>query len=125
MVFKRPASGERGRLAEQHAEHYLSTQGLTIKARNYRCKAGEIDLIMNEGNTLVFVEVRLRSNRNFAGAAETVDWRKQQKLVRAAQHYLQRHGLTDAVACRFDVIAFDPNRIDGQVSWLRDAFSAA
>lgn len=125
MAFQRRANPERGRQAEQRAEQYLNQQGLVTRARNYRCKVGEIDLIMNHNNTLVFVEVRLRSNRYFASAAETVDWRKQQKLVRAAQHYLQRHGLTESAACRFDVLAFDPNQTGGQVTWLQDAFSAA
>lgn len=124
MDFKSAAS-QRGQLAEQRAEAYLRAQGLTTRMRNYRCKAGEIDLIMAEGSTLVFVEVRLRSHRSFAQAAETVDWRKQQKLIRAAQHYLQRQGLTDKVACRFDVVAFDPNRTEGQINWLRDAFGTA
>lgn len=123
MDFKSTAS-RRGQWAEQRAEAYLREQGLVTRWRNYRCKAGEIDLIMAEGPTLVFVEVRLRSQRGFALAAETVDWRKQQKLVRAAQHFLQRQGLTEAVACRFDVVAFDPNRAEDQPNWLRDAFGA-
>jgi len=124
MDFKSTAK-RRGQWAEQRAEEYLREQGLSTRARNYRCKAGEIDLVMAENTVLVFVEVRLRSHRGFAGAAETVDWRKQQKLVRAAQHFLQRHGLTEQVACRFDVVAFDPNRAEGQIEWLRDAFGTA
>lgn len=125
MNFRSQPGADRGQRAEQRAEIYLQTQGLTPRARNYRCKAGEIDLIMTQGQTLVFVEVRLRSNRHFAGAAETVDWRKQQKLIRAAQHYLQRHGLTDRVACRFDVVAFDPNARSNPLTWVRDAFGTA
>lgn len=125
MSFKSPNGVDRGQQAEQRAEAYLQTQGLSPRARNYRCKAGEIDLVMMHGETLVFVEVRLRSNRRFAGAAETVDWRKQQKLIRAAQHFLQRHGLTDKVACRFDVLAIDANAPDQPLTWLRDAFGTA
>lgn len=125
-TYNRPASADAGRAAEQEAERYLSAQGLTPRERNYRCKAGEIDLIMADGQALVFVEVRLRRHHGFASAAETVDYRKQQKLIRAAQHYLQRTGLTDRVACRFDVVAFDPRRAtDSPVTWLKDAFSAA
>ncbi len=125
MTYNRPASADSGRAAEQEAERYLLAQGLTLRARNYRCKAGEIDLIMADGNSLVFVEVRLRRHSGFASAAETVDFRKQQKLIRAAQHYLQRTGLTDQVACRFDVVAFDPRRTsDAPATWLKDAFSA-
>lgn len=125
MSFKSPNGVDRGQQAEQRAEDYLRTQGLTPRARNYRCKAGEIDLVMMDGETLVFVEVRLRSNRRFAPAAETVDWRKQQKLIRAAQHFLQRHGLTDKVACRFDVLAIDSNAQGNPITWLRDAFGTA
>ncbi len=125
MTYNRPASAESGRAAEQEAERYLIEQGLIPRDRNYRCKAGEIDLIMADGNSLVFVEVRLRRHSGFASAAETVDFRKQQKLIRAAQHYLQRTGLTDRVACRFDVVAFDPRRSTGApITWLKDAFSA-
>jgi putative endonuclease len=125
MTYNRPASAEAGKAAEQEAERYLTAQGLTVRDRNYRCKAGEIDLVMADGNALVFVEVRLRRHNGFASAAETVDFRKQQKLIRAAQHYLQRTGLTDRVACRFDVVAFDPRRAAGApITWLKDAFSA-
>lgn len=125
MTYNRPASAESGRAAEQEAERYLASQGLAPRERNYRCKAGEIDLIMTDGDSLVFVEVRLRRHNGFASAAETVDFRKQQKLIRAAQHYLQRTGLTDQVACRFDVVALDPRRSTGApITWLKDAFGA-
>ena len=125
MTYNRPASAEAGKAADQEADRYLTAQGLTVRDRNYRCKAGEIDLVMADGNALVFVEVRLRRHKGFASAAETVDFRKQQKLIRAAQHYLQRTGLTDRVACRFDVVAFDPRRAAGApITWLKDAFSA-
>lgn len=124
MSFNRRMRAERGRAAEQAAERYLSEQGLTLRERNYRCKAGEIDLIMTQDQTLVFVEVRLRGRGSFVSAAETVDARKQQKLIRAAHHYLQARRLTDRVACRFDVVAFD-TQAGATVDWVRDAFSAA
>jgi len=113
---------ERGQAAERRAEHYLKTQGLALRARNYRCKAGEIDLIMQDGQTLVFVEVRLRRRRGFASAAETLDERKQRKLMRAAQHYLLCHGLTDKLNCRFDLVAFDTGPGDSQTQWIQNAF---
>lgn len=120
-----PKPTDAGEQAERAAERFLQARGLLTRQRNYRCKAGEIDLVMSEDDTLVFVEVRLRRHTRFASAAETVDYRKQQKLIRAAQHYLQRTGLTDRVACRFDVIAFDPRRVDQEtVSWVQNAFAA-
>lgn len=117
---KKPLSpGER---AEEHAEAYLQQQGLTTCAKNYRCKLGEIDLIMLDGGTLVFVEVRLRTNRLFLSAAESVTLAKQQKIIRTAQRFLQERNLSDKYACRFDVIAFNKTE-SGNPEWIRDAFS--
>lgn len=109
----------RGAQAEIRAENFLLQQGMVKRAKNYRCKLGEIDLIMQHVDTLVFVEVRLRTNRQFANAAESVTMRKQQKIIRTAQYYLQAHHLTDAVNCRFDVIAFNDN---DDPEWIKDAF---
>jgi len=110
-----------GSEAEVLAEQFLTGRGLKTVLRNYRCRGGEIDLIMKDGATLVFVEVRLRTHGGFGGAAESVAARKQQRIVLAAQHYLST--LSATPACRFDVIgmeALDVKRID----WIRDAFSA-
>lgn len=114
-----------GQRAEALAEIYLKNQGLEPRARNYRCKAGEIDLIMTQGQTLVFVEVRLRRNSHFASAAESVDSRKQQKLLRAAQLYLLQHRLTERVVCRFDIIAFNRGLDVDAITWLPNAFGGA
>jgi len=96
------------------------SKGLVKLDKNYRCKLGEIDLIMQHEDTLVFVEVRLRSHPAFANAAESVTIRKQQKIIYAAQHYLQQHRLTDKAICRFDVIGFCKN---GDPEWIQNAFS--
>lgn len=117
-----PFPGKEGERAETLAEKFLQERGLKPRTRNYRCKAGEIDLIMGAGETLVFVEVRLRRNARFAGAAESVDARKQRKLIRAAQHYLLRHGLTDKVVCRFDIVAFDRGLDSSGITWFQNAF---
>jgi putative endonuclease len=109
-----------GASAEALACHYLEQQGLKLIARNYRCKSGEIDLIMQEGQTLVFVEVRLRSNHRFGNAASSIDARKQRKLIHTAEHYLQLHGNR---ACRFDAILLDKLGISDLV-WIRNAFDA-
>jgi putative endonuclease len=120
MTGQQPTTGSRGAAAEVLAEQYLQQQGLRSCARNYRCKLGEIDLIMRDGECLVFIEVRLRNNRYFASAAESITAAKQHRILRTAQFYLQQHQLTDKVPCRFDVIALGGN---GQtVEWLRDAF---
>lgn len=79
---------------------------------------GEIDLILEDRGTLVFVEVRLRSNAGFGGAAASITARKQDKLIRAAQHYLQQ--LRVLPACRFDAVLLDGSRME----WIRDAFGA-
>lgn len=121
-----------GAAAEQQAEHYLHQQGLVTRARNYRCKLGEIDLIMlhtthSPGQarpTLVFVEVRLRTNKRFAPAVETVDYRKQRKIIKTAQHYLQQHNLYDKIPCRFDVVALDHTGSAPHIQWIPNAFGA-
>ena len=81
-----------GAQAEQAAAAYLVKRGLQLVEKNYRCRFGEIDLIMRAGVTLVFVEVRSRSSRAFGGAAASIDARKQRKLIAAAQHYLAQLG---------------------------------
>lgn len=93
-----------GNNAEGHALSYLIQHGLTRIESNYRCPPGEIDLVMNDNGTVVFVEVRYRADESYGGALESIDARKQRKLRAAAMHYLQqRHG-TMEVPCRFDVV---------------------
>ena len=105
-----------GRRAEDAALARLRQSGLTLLARNYRARRGEIDLVMRDGDTIVFVEVRYRSGTGYGGAAESVDYRKRAKLIAAAQSYLQQNRWRHA--CRFDVVALQGARLD----WLRDAF---
>lgn len=115
-----------GKSAEQLAQQHLKQQGATIVATNFATRRGEIDIIAKHQGSLVFVEVRLRSNNAFGSAAESVDHRKQQRLIAAASHYLQQHQLTESACCRFDVIAISANS-DGhyQVEWLHNAFAAS
>ena len=107
-----------GQSAESHAERYLKTQGLTPVARNWRCRFGEIDLIMRHQDTLVFVEVRMRSSAHFGGAAASVTTSKQRKLIAAARLYLS--SLPTLPPCRFDVIALTDSRADPE--WIQSAF---
>ncbi|MGH8503502.1 MAG: YraN family protein [Gammaproteobacteria bacterium] len=109
----------RGRLAEQRACVYLEAQGLRLLERNYRCRAGEIDLIMRDGEALVFVEVRLRTNPGFGGALMSVDRFKRARLIACAQHYLQTS--QSSCAARFDIITIDAGE---RLDWVRNAFDA-
>ena len=109
-----------GRAAEDLAARYLQHQGLRLEARNFRVRGGEIDLICRDGHVLVFVEVRLRRNKAFGGAAESITARKQASLVLAARHYLMRVPESD---CRFDCVLLDDLDVS-TITWVRDAFTA-
>jgi putative endonuclease len=106
---------EKGAAAEELAACYLAARKLRLVARNFRVRGGEIDLICQDGATLVFVEVRLRSRSDYGGAAASITVAKQARLILAARHWLVRHG---EQPCRFDCVLLDGE----QVEWLRDAF---
>ncbi len=109
-----------GARAEQQALEFLRGRGLALLNQNYRCRYGEIDLIMRDGATLVFVEVRLRSRTDFGGAAASITATKQGKLVRTAQHYLST--LSRIPPCRFDALLL--HAADGSdIEWVRNAFN--
>jgi putative endonuclease len=119
-----------GLQAEKLAATFLATHGLKLVAQNYHCRFGEIDLIMQDGSSLVFVEVKLRSSSQFGGAAASITPKKQQKIILTAQHYLQqaqsKNQFKTEPACRFDAILM--NKIDlqagdlKQFEWIRNAF---
>jgi putative endonuclease len=114
-----------GKHAEQTACTFLQQKGLTLLQSNYRCKSGEIDLIMQDpAQEIIFVEVRLRNNTLFGSACESVDFFKQQKIIKAATHYLQMQNWLDKVNCRFDVIGISYKKTMASVEWITDAFSA-
>ena len=103
---------------ERRACAYLENNGLRLLERNYRCRRGEIDLVMRDAEDLVFVEVRYRTTSRYGTPAETVDTHKQRRLAAAAAHYLQYNPTN--LPCRFDVVAVSgSNRID----WIRNAFN--
>ena len=106
--------------AEQQAHDYLKQQGLALVEKNYRCRRGEIDLIMKTADTLVFIEVRFRKNNNFGGAKESITPAKQQKLQATAQHYMQQYNPN--VNARFDVIAITGEGKNQQLEWIKNAF---
>ncbi|ASU36964.1 YraN family protein [Herbaspirillum sp. meg3] len=115
---KRTSKQVSGDAAEDDALAFLLKQGLIEVERNFRCKGGEIDLIMRERDTIVFVEVRKRSKSNFGGALASVTRTKQRRLIIAAQVYLQRYRMPPD--CRFDVIGYDGE----QMTWLKNAVEA-
>ena len=110
-----------GALAEQLAAQYLQSHGLKLLHSNYRCRFGEIDLILQDGETHVFAEVRLRSNAAFGGAAASIDARKQAKLLKTAQFYLS--GFKRMPPCRFDAVLMQSTDLK-QIEWVKSAFTA-
>lgn len=110
-----------GQQYEQLALEYLQHQKLQLVQQNYQCKAGEIDLIMRDSGTLVFVEVKYRASSAFGGAIAAVTPAKQQKLLRASRWYLQQNNLSDT-PCRLDVLAIDGQQ-PYQYQWIKNAIT--
>lgn len=117
-----PTRAELGRRAERAAARYLQRRGLRLTAQNYRTRVGEIDLIMTDGSELVFIEVRYRSRADFGDGAASVDLKKQQRLARAARHYLMRWS-SDETPCRFDVVSVSRTNYLLRFEWIQDAFT--
>lgn len=113
-----------GKISEQAAETFLSQQGLRCIERNFRCKQGEIDLIcLTTDQTLVIVEVRQRGRTGFASAAESITWRKQQRIIHATRYFLMSHPHYQHCNLRFDVVLFDQR--DPCPHWICSAFDAS
>jgi putative endonuclease len=110
--------------AEELACRYLLRQGLRLVARNYRCRRGEIDLIMQDRDNLVFVEVRYRRQSRYGSGLESVTLRKQRRIVHCAAHYLHCHPQAAQRAARFDVVALAPESDGTSIEWIRNAFDA-
>ena len=108
--------------AEKLAATFLANHGLKLLVQNYHCRFGEIDLVMMDAKTLIFVEVKLRSNSQFGGAIASITPHKQQKLILTAQHYLQqRVKYQSQIACRFDAILMSKTDLNS-IEWIRNAF---
>ncbi len=118
------SSRVRGARLEDIAETWLAERGLVREARNYSCRGGEIDLVMRHGEITVFVEVRYRRNSTFGTAEESVDFRKQARLIKAARHYLSFEKRNADTACRFDLMALSGDEHRPSVNWIENAFSA-
>jgi len=114
----------RGDAVETAALGFLQQHGLHLLARNAQARGGELDLVMRDGDALVFVEVRYRASAAFGGGAASVDAGKRRKLVHAAQVFLARHPQHADAPCRFDVIDASGDPASPRIDWLRDAFRA-
>jgi putative endonuclease len=115
MSARHLAFGQQG---EQQALEFLQSKGLRLQERNFRCKTGEIDLIMRDDESLVFVEVRFRQSNDFGCALETVTLKKQRKLLATANFYLQIKRLDSA--CRFDIVALNGFG-STPIEWIKNA----
>lgn len=112
-------TSQQGQLAEDQACQFLEKKGLSLVEKNYRCRTGEIDLIMQDQDALVFVEVRYRAKSDYGSALDSVDHNKIQKLISAANHYVAKHQPDRPM--RFDVIGFDASL---KPKWISNAFQA-
>jgi len=113
-----------GRRWERTAESFLSRRGLRRLTRNYRSRFGEIDLVMMDGATLVFVEVRYRKSDRFGSGADSVTPAKQRRIVSTARHFLSCHPGLAGRPGRFDVVSIGHRSTGVEVEWIRDAFEA-
>jgi len=108
---------------EKVAQQYLVAQGLLLLANNFHCRLGEIDLIMQDGDVISFIEVKYRKNSHFGGAIYAVTASKQQKLTKTAKFFLQKQGLNEYnTTCRFDVVAIEGGKSSPEITWLKNAF---
>lgn len=110
----------RGQTAEQQAYEYLLAQGLKPVCRNFSCKQGELDLVMQDKQTLVIVEVRFRKNDHFGGALESITSKKKARIIIATQYYLATHEVNSPI--RFDVVAISPKQ---GLNWIQNAFQCS
>jgi len=113
----------KGRDAEEACRGYLEKQGLSLIEKNFHCRQGEIDLIMKQDRSIVFIEVRYRKNNNYGGALESITPKKQKKVKAAAETYMQAKSISSAV--RIDVVGMsqDPDDPSGYTfDWIKNAF---
>lgn len=120
-MSSRQAAGQR---AEGWALTHLEEYGLQLVARNWRCRHGELDLVMNEGQGLVFIEVRYRASTHWGGAEASVDHLKRQRLIATAHTFLQQHLVWLNKPCRFDIVAIHAGTRHQapQLNWIQGAF---
>ncbi|ALO35953.1 hypothetical protein CMT41_15395 [Colwellia sp. MT41] len=114
---------DKGKISEQFAQQFLVKQGLSLIDKNYHCRQGEVDLIMLDGDTYVFIEVKYRKSKAFGGALAAISSSKQQKVKHCVTFYLHQAGLNEYnTPCRIDVVALEGDINNPQVTWLKNAF---
>jgi putative endonuclease len=123
VAYNTSARQQIGANSEQLAQDYLQAEGLIFVACNFTCRMGEIDLIMRDKETLVFIEVRSRSQKDAYDPIESIHYGKQQRLARSAVFFLQKQGWLDTYPCRFDVIGITYTQGPAQINWIKHAFS--
>jgi putative endonuclease len=115
----------RGRLWESRAAAHLERHGLTVLARGYRCRLGELDLVCRDDEALVIVEVRARSRGALCSAVDSIDAHKRRRIVQATRHLLMRRAGWQTAAIRFDVVAFEAiDTPEPEIRWIKNAFDA-
>ena len=114
----------KGKHGEKLAIQYLNKQGLKLVAQNIRSPYGELDVLMRDKQEWVFIEVRYRQSKHFGGGLESVDYRKQQKLIKTAEHYMQSKHKVRFDSCRFDIIELSGDLSAPDINWIQDAFQA-
>ena len=107
---------------EKTAESYLLAQGLKLLQRNFSSRFGEIDMIMQDQKTVVFVEVKYRKNSRHGSGADAVTFHKQNRISLTAAWYLAMNPHRAECVCRFDVISIDPEKMDQNIDWIKSAF---
>ncbi len=122
-ILKRVLPTTIGTEFEKNAESYLIKCGLSTNCRNYKCRAGEIDLVMHDADCVVFVEVRFRRNDDHGDPFESINLHKQRRLIRAATHFLAANPHLQNYACRFDAVGVYKRGGRIKYDWIKDAFS--
>jgi putative endonuclease len=117
-----PDRRQAGKHWERSAESFLRARGLNVLHRNFHCRFGEIDLVMEDGATVVFVEVKYRESNRHGSGAHAVTVQKQGRISRTAAWYLARHPHRAEQNCRFDVVSIDPAKDNQGIHWIRNAF---
>ncbi|MRI35391.1 YraN family protein [Endozoicomonas sp. OPT23] len=121
-------TNSKGAQAEKLALNFLQSQSLQLVTKNYACRNGELDLIMLDGESLVFIEVRLRTNSEFGGASGSITAPKQRRLEKTALHFLQSHPAFSHRFCRFDLVCLTSAQSNNDehhqkpIEWLKGVF---
>jgi len=114
---------DKGQLTELLAQEFLTGQGLTFVERNYHCRQGEVDIIMLEGDTYVFIEVKYRKSNTYGGAIAAISASKQKKIKHCVTFYLHQVGLNEYnTPCRIDVITLEGDINQPDINWIKNAF---